>query len=75
MKLFGYEVGSDTESPLHLREVTVSADAGTLRKLAHFLLFAATELERHGQEFGHEHFQDYDGTAPKAPSFVITGPR
>jgi len=74
MKLYGYQVGSDEERPMQLEEVAVAADAATLRRLSQFLLHVAAQMEAHGDRFGHEHFEDFDRSAPKKPRFVVTGP-
>lgn len=73
MELYGYEEGSETEQPTPLEEVAVVADAATLRQLAKFLLHVANQIDAHGARFGHEHFEDFDRSAPRKPRFVVTG--
>jgi hypothetical protein len=72
--LYGYQEGSEEDSPLRLKEVTIAANAKSLRRIARFLEFAAEQLEKHGVGFGHEHLCDFDPGARKAPSLVVTGP-
>lgn len=59
---------------MRLREVTVAANAVTLRHLANFSLQVATEIDEHGDRFGHAHFEDYDGWAQGMPQFVVSCP-
>jgi hypothetical protein len=42
--------------PLQLREATLVAPAPVLRELSEFLAHAADLQDRHGEAFGHEHF-------------------
>jgi len=60
--LFGYPTGEeDRDTPLPLKEATVVGEAPVLRRLADFFIFAAEQLEKHGSDFGHEHFADFAG--------------
>jgi hypothetical protein len=36
-------------------------EASELRRIAAFMLFTADLLETHADDFGHEHFRDWDG--------------
>jgi hypothetical protein len=73
MKLFGYAVGSEEGSPLALEEVSVVADPATLRRMSEFLLFVADLIEKHGDDFGHEHFEDFVGDRHPECRFVLCG--
>jgi len=59
MKAYGREVGREEEEelrkPLVLREVALTGTPTQLRVVAEFLEYAADLLERHGDDFGHEH--------------------
>jgi hypothetical protein len=70
--LYGYRQGSEVGSPLRLREVTIAADAASIRRIARFLQFAADQLEKFGYRFGHEHLCDFDRSLGNAPSLVVT---
>ena len=57
VELYGYPKGDEElSSPLELREVTFVASPETLRRLASFLNQTATEMEKYGKGFDHEHF-------------------
>lgn len=75
MWLFGYPEGSDDDLPLKLQEVTIAADAGTLRRIARFLEYSAVQMEKYGPAFGHEHLADFDQAASNMPSLIVVGPR
>ena len=67
MKAFGYEVGDAYDlgldkieaEPMSLREVSLSCKPDQLRVLAKFLLHGAELIEKHGQNFGHEHLRSW----------------
>ncbi len=65
MKFYGYQNDSEAESPDLLKEVTIAANPETLRQIAAFLLHTADLMDRHGDEFGHEHFPSQDRDAPQ----------
>jgi hypothetical protein len=71
MRLYGYQEGSDADEPLALGEVTFATSPLTLRQLAEFFLHVATEMERHGSAFGHEHFGDYNSAMRAAPGVIV----
>lgn len=73
MRFFGCLDGDDEVELVELREVSVRATPDTLRKMAAFLLHAAEQMDRHGEAFGHEHFQDFDLTQPSIPDLVVVG--
>ena len=54
MRCYGYIKDTDSETPSELEEVTMQAGPDTLRDLARFLLYAADQMELHGEKFGHE---------------------
>ena len=54
-----HETDADLEldlPPVQLSEATIVADPPLLRRLAEFFTYTADELEKHGSDFGHEHF-------------------
>ena len=78
MKLYGYEIVDDVEdeaeSPMDLKEVTFVADVATLRRLSEFFVHAANLIEKHGPDFGHEHFEDFDTAYRLGPRVVVSNP-
>jgi len=59
MKIFGYSrAEGQKENLLEMEEVTIQADPDLLRKIAHFLLSSADQIEKHGTNYGHDHFRD-----------------
>lgn len=73
MNLYGYPMDGECDEPLRLREVTFSTDAAMLRRLAAFFVYAAEQMNRFGENFGHEHFEDFNPSAAGQPSIVVTG--
>ena len=76
MRLFGYLKQLDDESDedekiMTLGEVTIAADVATLRKLVVFVNHVIAEIEKHGDDFGHRHFSDFDPSVPDHPQLVI----
>ena len=59
MRCYGYAHKSEDEKPMELSEVTLVGSPATLRDLARFLLLVAEKMEDHGDQFGHEHFEDF----------------
>ncbi len=58
MKIYGYKKnGSD--ALLRLEEVSIQATPVEIHCLAVFLQETAVQMERAGDTFDHEHFQDY----------------
>lgn len=75
VKLFGYPIDADEdcESPLELKDVTLCASAETFREMAKFLIWTAQQMDDHGDDFGHEHFEDYTNRSiSPARSLVVT---
>ena len=72
MRLYGYVADAAADQPSALGEVTLVAQAETLRRVAAFLLHAADEMERHGSLFGHEHLVDFDRDY-SGPDIVVHG--
>lgn len=56
MKLFGFT--SENGTPIFLEQVTLEADAKSLREVAEFLLQCSSEIEN-DEEWDHEHLSDY----------------
>jgi len=73
MKAFGYAETPETDTPLTLTEVTIAASAEELRKISEFLLHVASQMEEHGEKFGHEHFGDYSGEKSEV-QLIAVGP-
>lgn len=75
MRFYGYVEGSEDNSPAQLEEVTLSADPVTLRRMAEFLSHVAETIEKHGERFGHEHFEDFVGNREPRCRFVVVSER
>jgi hypothetical protein len=58
-----------------MQEVTVSADPATLRRMAEWLLYVAEEIEKHGDNFGHDHFERFIGDKKPNCRFVVVKDR
>ena len=74
MKLYGYpDKGLPIEDIVsaELAEVTVNATPAELRKMADFLVFCASEMERMGATYDHVHLSDRMKEFPGSPHFVV----
>ena len=58
MKGFGYHRRDDGSPDIELREVTFVGTPDEIRRIAHFLEWAADEMARYGEKFGHRHLRD-----------------
>ena len=78
MKLYGYSNGAvapDAEVvPDALAEITIVASPAELRRIAEFLSCAATNMERMGDVYSHEHLSDWDRSFASSPHFVVARP-
>jgi hypothetical protein len=73
MRCYGYNKGTEAETPLELEEVTIQAGPDTLRAVARFLIYAAEQMELHGTKFGHEHFEDYCQRQADECRLIVSG--
>ncbi len=76
MKAFGYPAGAplNEEGLVELAEVSLQADAKTIRRIAKFLLKQADAMDATGTSFGHAHAQDEDRPWPEdRPDFIVVG--
>jgi hypothetical protein len=74
MKLYGYkDEGLPIEEiePSQLAEITLVATPEELRSIAQFLEAAATNMERMGDAFDHEHLADKKAGFEHSPHFVV----
>ena len=74
MKLYGYSDGYRKEDnpKIHtLGEVTLSASPEELKKIAKFLIKSASEMEKYGTDYGHEHLSDFDDTFSYERDIII----
>lgn len=63
MKTYGYiRKAANSQGLKEMSEVTFTGTASTIRKIAHFLLKAADEMDQHGDQFGHEHISDSESS-------------
>jgi hypothetical protein len=77
-KGWGYPVGdTESETPIELREMTLTADAAHVRAVGEFLLETAALMEQHGRGFGHRHLQDVrkDLWRPGFVDVIVERPR
>ncbi|MCS2154602.1 hypothetical protein MUU49_18785 [Scandinavium goeteborgense] len=57
MKIYGYE--SDDSDLVSLSELTLQLTAKELNELIGFLQKTAKSMKNHGNNFGHEHLNDF----------------
>lgn len=69
MKIYGYE--SEDSDLISLSEITLQLSLNELNDLALFLEKTAKLMEKHGDNFGHEHFNDFCDRNGK-PDIIIT---
>jgi hypothetical protein len=77
VKLYGYPSGTDAEEgvvPDALAEITLVASPPELRRIAEFMLSAASNMERLGDAYGHEHLSDWDRSFASSPHFCVALP-
>ncbi len=76
IELYGYlmDENEDVEAPSKLKEVSLVADAATLRVIAQFLEHTATLMEKYGGDFNHEHLADFAEDIGNDPAFVVVAP-
>ena len=77
LKLYGYVEGAaiDEEAgPATLSAVTLVAAPSELRQIADFLTSTASEMERMGQTYSHEHLKDRNSLFEGSPDFVVCLP-
>ena len=77
MKLYGYSSGTNAHEgavPGALVEITLVASPTELRRIAEFLSTAATNIDRMGDAYSHEHLSDWDRSFASAPHFVVAPP-
>lgn len=77
MKLYGHPSGIDVDEgavPDALAEITLVASPSELRRIAEFLSSAASNMERMGAAYSHEHLSDWDRSFASSPHFVVALP-
>ena len=77
MKLYGYFDGTnagEVATPNALAEITLVATPSELRRMADFLSTAASNMERMGVAYSHEHLSDWDRSFALSPHFVVSPP-
>ena len=74
MRLSGYavtELSIEEVASEELAEVTMGATPAELRRMAEFLLFCASEMERMGTKYDHVHLGDRMKEFEESPHFVV----
>lgn len=74
MKISGYtekELPVDEVIAIDLAEITLSATPDETRKMAAFLLYAASEMERMGSSYSHVHLADVQPGFENSPHFTV----
>ena len=74
MKISGYaDEGLPIEQITHsdLAEITLCASATELRRMAEFLNYCASEMERMGAEYDHLHLSDRMKEFRESPHLVV----
>jgi hypothetical protein len=72
MRIYGYEIENELDEPIEMKEISFVTKPITLRKLSGFFMHVANLMERHGDKFGHEHFNDFDKTIQEIPQITIS---
>lgn len=57
MNVYGY--ASDSDDLISLNEITLQASVVELNELVDFLKNTISLIEKHKENFGHEHFSDF----------------
>ena len=73
MKLYGYE-NKYEDGFIKLDGVTIIAEPEFLRKIAEFIFDSADAIEKYGNDYDHEHLQDYlkkEGETWDKPDIII----
>jgi hypothetical protein len=74
MKLHGYpkeKLSVEDVIPAELAEVTLVATPSELRKMAEFLSYCASEMDRMGATYDHVHLSDRLKVFRSSPHFVV----
>lgn len=72
MKIYGYSLKPEINNLLEMREVTFQGESEQIKKIANFLNHVADLIEKHGEDFGHEHILDfYSDWREKFPNIDI----
>ena len=77
MRLFGYAdegLPIDEIIPATLAEVTLCATSVELRRMAEFLTFCASEMDRMGDAYDHLHLSDLMKEFHVSPHLVVARP-
>jgi hypothetical protein len=77
MRLFGYAdegLPIDEIIPATLAEVTLCATSVELRRVAGFLTFCASEMDRMGDAYDHVHLSDLMKEFRDSPHLVVVRP-
>jgi len=75
MKLYGYAEGyREEDNPkIHtLGEVTLSASPDELKKIAQFFIHSASQMEKYGTDYEHEHLSGFDDTFSYKSDIIIS---
>ena len=78
MRLLGYAnegLPIDEIIPAKLAEVTLCATPVELRRMAEFMTFCASEMERMGEAYDHVHLSDCMKEFHHSPHFVVARDR
>jgi hypothetical protein len=61
MKIYGYSSKEkiNDDGLLEMKEIAIQTSSNHLREIAKFLNECADSIEKHSDNFGHEHFRDY----------------
>jgi hypothetical protein len=56
-----------------VKQITILASPQELRRISRFIENAADLMEKHGEDYGHEHLQDYDRKDDERYPDIIIG--
>lgn len=69
MKVYGY--ATDNDDLISLDEITLQASVVELKEVVAFLKNTIDLMEKHKENFGHEHFSDYNKKLSKLGVEII----
>lgn len=75
MNIFGYEVDSEAETPMAMREITFEGSSEELLRLADFLRSASRQMAEHEDDVWHTHLRDCDPEWVGPSDVIVVRPR
>ncbi|HHA1936161.1 TPA: hypothetical protein ACOEP6_004664 [Enterobacter ludwigii] len=57
MKIYGYK--DENSELISIQEITLQVDISELKEFSSFVIHVIGLMEKHGDDFGHEHLSDF----------------